>query len=255
MENLRVYGSAPFTVTLLHGGPGAPGEMAPVADELALARGVLEPLQTRNTIEDLIQELKMILEEHAVLPTVLVGYSWGAWLGLLTAARFPNLVRKLILVSSGPLEEKYAAEITQTRLNRLSSEERKEARHLLGKKNLQPGEFARLGELMVLADDFDPLPLKPEGLLLNPEQFERIWNEASALRKSGKLLEEAKQITCPVVAIHGDHDPHPSAGVEAPLTGLLADFKFILLEKCGHTPWMEKRARETFFKVLERELD
>ena len=31
MKNLKVYGNAPFNVAVIHGGPGAPGEMAPVA--------------------------------------------------------------------------------------------------------------------------------------------------------------------------------------------------------------------------------
>jgi pimeloyl-ACP methyl ester carboxylesterase len=253
MENPRTYGNPPFTRALLHGGPGAMGEMAPVARELAVRRGVLEPLQTRDTLEGQIQELRLILEEHASFPVVLVGYSWGAWLGFLTAARYPALVQKLILVSSGPFEEKYVDGMTQTRLGRLSSKERKEAQSLLGGKNLSPREFARLGELMGLADDYDPLPLRSEGVVLDPEQFGKVWPEAALLRKTGKLLEEAKKIRCPVVAIHGDHDPHPAQGVEGPLKGALADFKFILLEKCGHTPWMEKQAREPFFQALEAE--
>jgi hypothetical protein len=35
MKNLRKYGEEPFEVAVIHGGPGAPGEMAPVAGELA----------------------------------------------------------------------------------------------------------------------------------------------------------------------------------------------------------------------------
>jgi len=31
MKNLRKYGKAPFSIAAIHGGPGAPGEMAPVA--------------------------------------------------------------------------------------------------------------------------------------------------------------------------------------------------------------------------------
>src|SRR5215510_9607502 len=31
VENHRTYGSAPYTVAVVHGGPGAAGEMAPVA--------------------------------------------------------------------------------------------------------------------------------------------------------------------------------------------------------------------------------
>jgi len=48
MKNLRIYGNPPFKVAVLHGGPGATRQMAPVARELSLKRGVLEPLQTAS---------------------------------------------------------------------------------------------------------------------------------------------------------------------------------------------------------------
>lgn len=51
MNNLRTYGLSPYRVAVLHGGPGAPGGMAPVARNLSRARGVLEPLQTADTLE------------------------------------------------------------------------------------------------------------------------------------------------------------------------------------------------------------
>ncbi|MHA2061833.1 MAG: alpha/beta fold hydrolase, partial [Candidatus Sifarchaeia archaeon] len=38
MKNLRIYGNKPFNIAVLHGGPGAPGEMAPVARELSSVR-------------------------------------------------------------------------------------------------------------------------------------------------------------------------------------------------------------------------
>mgnify|MGYP001123742900 CR=1 FL=1 len=46
MENPRRYGDAPYNIVVIHGGPGAPGEMAPVAKDLPLDYGVLEPFQT-----------------------------------------------------------------------------------------------------------------------------------------------------------------------------------------------------------------
>ncbi|HEY5599053.1 MAG TPA: alpha/beta hydrolase, partial [Candidatus Manganitrophaceae bacterium] len=213
--------------------------MAPVARELAEKRGVLEPLQTKDSIEALIGELKLVLEEEASGPAVLIGHSWGAWLGFLFAARHPALVQRLVLVSSGPFEEKYASRIMASRLKRLSEQEQKEV-HLLQKGMKDPDQFARLGELMSRADFYDPLPMKTEGVELRPDLFQRVWGEASELRKSGKLLRKAGEIKCPVTAIHGDHDPHPAEGVEKPLAAALNGFKFILLEKCGHIPWMEK---------------
>jgi pimeloyl-ACP methyl ester carboxylesterase len=56
-----------------------------------------------------------------------------------------------------------------------------------------------------------------------------------------------------VVAIHGDYDPHPFQGVKKPLSGILKDFRFILLKNCGHTPWIEKKAVNEFYRVLRAE--
>jgi pimeloyl-ACP methyl ester carboxylesterase len=73
------------------------------------------------------------------------------------------------------------------------------------------------------------------------------------MRQSGELLALAGQIRCPVVAIHGDYDPHPAEGVQEPLSATLGHFRFILLEKCGHTPWMERQARDAFYAILKKE--
>lgn len=254
MDNLRFYGHPPYTVALLHGGPGASGEMAPVARELQDRWGVLEPLQTRMSVEGQVEELRLVLEKMSLVPVSLVGYSWGAWLGTLFAARHPSLVRKLILVSSGPFEEKFADQILMTRLQRLTKKERGKVETLLARPE-DPLAFGLMGEIFAKADYYDPLPMRSEGLELRPDIFKSVWKEAAELRKNGKLLEAAQRVQCPVVAIHGDHDPHPAEGVRQPLVGILKDFRFILLVKCGHTPWMEKRARDEFFKVLRGELD
>ncbi|MHA2109498.1 MAG: alpha/beta fold hydrolase, partial [Candidatus Hodarchaeales archaeon] len=75
------------------------------------------------------------------------------------------------------------------------------------------------------------------------------------LRRSGQLLEKIKSIACPVVAIHGDYDPHPSEGVEIPLSQNLLNFKFFLLKNCGHSPWLEKKASTEFYQTLITEIE
>ncbi len=259
MKNLRKYGGASYRVALIHGGPGAPGEMAPVARELASQWGILEPFQTADTLEGQVEELRAVLERNADLPVTLVGYSWGAWLGYLVAARHPTLVKKLILISSGPFEDGYATDIMKTRLNRLTEVERTEISALLEKLNDPTTEdkdttMARTGELISKADAYDPIQHKDEVLAVQYHVFQSVWNDAEELRSSGKLLQLAEQIKCPVTAIHGDYDPHPAEGVKKPLTNMLNDFRFILLENCGHTPWIERQARDEFFGILKEEL-
>jgi len=262
MQNLRTYGKPPFSVAAIHGGPGAGGEMAPMAKELAGDYGVLEPIQTAITLEGQVQELRQILETHAQPPVTLIGFSWGAWLSLIVATRYPVLIKKLVLAGCGPLEEKHVPLLQKTRLNRLDAGEKNEFEKILKALNNPAAKnknllLNRLGQLASKSDNYDALPdqtnekdrIRPRG-----DIFQNVWEAAAKLRKSGKLLELAGQVQCPVVAIHGAYDPHPAEGVEKPLSAVLKNFRFVVLEKCGHTPWLERQAHEKFYQVLKTEL-
>ena len=89
MHKVRRYGRGPFTVAVVHGGPGAAGGMAEVARGLSSATGVLEPLQTADSVTGQVEELRKVLEEDAALPVTLIGFSWGAWLSTIQPARTP----------------------------------------------------------------------------------------------------------------------------------------------------------------------
>jgi pimeloyl-ACP methyl ester carboxylesterase len=259
MNNFREYGKAPFKTAVIHGGPGVPGEMASVARELSSTRGILEPLQTAKTIERQIEELKDIVTKQGNPPITLIGWSWGAWLSFIFTSQNPAAVKKLILIASGPFEEKDAQNIMKTRLKRLSEEEY--AKTLLLVNALENPAMAnkddtlmRLGKLVSKADSYDPIPHKSQILECRHDIYQSIWGQATKLRSMGLLLEYGKKIQCPVVAIHGNFDPHPAEGVRRPLARILKDFRFILLEKCGHTPWIERMAKDIFFETLRKEI-
>jgi pimeloyl-ACP methyl ester carboxylesterase len=259
MQNFRKYGKGPFETAVIHGGPGVAGEMAPVARELSSTAGILEPLQTAATIEGQVDELKDVLRTEGNPPMALIGWSWGAWLSFLFAAQNPGLVNKLILVASGPFEEKDAQNIMITRLNRLNDKDRAEALLLIGvlegkAMKAKDDTLKRLGKLISKADSYNPIPHRDHILECRYDIYQNIWAQAVELRRNGKLLECGKKIQCPVVAIHGDFDPHPAEGVRRPLARILKDFRFLLLKHCGHTPWIERKAKDTFFNTIRQEL-
>ncbi|MFH1842558.1 MAG: alpha/beta hydrolase [bacterium] len=275
-RQLRLHGETPFRVMVVHGGPGAAGEMAPVAQVLVSGNagpaagtgvsGVLEPLQTAPTLAGQVEELRAILLTHGQPPLTVIGFSWGAWLSFLLASQFPELVAKLILVGSGPFEEQYVAAISDTRRQRLDVAEREEFDTILADlervapertdPDLRTKLINHLGILANKADQYDPVadpatnafPVEIRGELF------AAWPEGAALRKSGELLAAGEQIGCPVLAIHGEYDPHPAAGVSQPLVRVIEDFRFVLLPACGHKPWIERQAREAFYRLLAAEL-
>jgi pimeloyl-ACP methyl ester carboxylesterase len=259
MQNLRMYGKPPFSVAVVHGGPGAAGEMAPVARELSIGYDVLEPLQTAASLDGQVAELTALLQEHGHLPVSLIGHSWGAMLSLLVASASPALVRRLLLVGCAPLEERYAGTILETRMSRLDDAEKGEALRLMKVLEAPYGQdsdvtWARLGALLAKADAFDPLPSPDETAEYRYWMVQAVWQEAYDFRLRGGFLETARRIRCSVVAIHGDYDPHPAEGVREPLSRAVRDFRYVPLRKCGHTPWLERQARERFYEVLRKEL-
>lgn len=146
-------------------------------------------------------------------------------------------------------------------MSRLTAEEREEWEvSLKALGDPDAGDSGRLirriTELSARADQFDPLEElpEPEPLPFQSAVFRSVWAEAAAMRRAGVLLEAASRLRCPVLAIHGDHDPHPAEGVRDSLARVRPGLRFILLRQCGHQPWSERHARDPFYDALRAEL-
>lgn len=78
-KDIRQYGEEPSQVAVLHGGPGGAGEIEPFASELGRrGHAVLEPFQTRQSVDGQVDELRSQIEQHCALPVAVIGWSWGA---------------------------------------------------------------------------------------------------------------------------------------------------------------------------------
>ncbi|WP_156151196.1 MULTISPECIES: alpha/beta fold hydrolase [unclassified Methanosarcina] len=56
------------------------------------------------------------MEENGAIPVTLIGFSWRAMLSFILTVHYPQFVKKRILIGSSPFEEKYAANIMNTRM-------------------------------------------------------------------------------------------------------------------------------------------
>jgi pimeloyl-ACP methyl ester carboxylesterase len=112
--------------------------------------------------------------------------------------------------------------------------------------------FTQLGRLASKVDSYEPM--SEESTEARYDIFKHVWSETELLRSRGGFVEAVKNIRCPVLAIHGDHDPHPVDGIRSLLASTLKDFRLILLEKCGHYPWIERYANGELYAVLKKEI-
>ncbi len=253
MTTIRRYGDSPYNTVVIHGGPGAAGEMAPVAVELAKSQGVLEPLFTGRSIAAQIAELNGALAQCDG-PVTLIGHSWGAWLALLYASGNAQSCAQVVLVGCPPPNEKDAAGINEARLLRLSAADRDKVVDITAFLDAPDGDkdslFSRLGQLINRADTYDPVDDPAPLVDYSYETFAAVWPEAVALRRSGRLRSAFNDLKPPVLAIQGDYDPHPASAIDAAVAPL-PNARFVRLDRCGHTPWREKQARTGFFNLID----
>lgn len=257
---VRIYGNAPYRVAVLHGGPGAPGYMAPVARELSVRRGILEPLQSKDSVEGQIDELITQLTQYADFPVTLIGASWGAILALLTAARNEIDIAKLILVGCAVFDAVSSAAIEERRRSRMDEQTLRRYDELKCAMTAAIGEelhqlASQWAEIIHRADSFEPITTESEKFEVQLDINRKVWGEFKILRDTpGLLRDRFSRIDIPVLAIQGDYDPHDISSVRPFLESCLRDVRFVVLPKCGHEPWGERRARDRFYEILNTEL-
>ena len=211
-------------------------------------RGVVEALQSQYSISELIEELYLQIIEYCQEKPTLIGHSWGAWLAVLFAEKYPKLCKNIILVGCPPLEDKYVKEISLRRLRNLSEEDSKVFQRMMD--NVAADEdIKKISSILEKSDNYDLE--SNEKLIADNEMYNRIWNEAAKLRTNGALLTAFKNIQSRLFLIQGVCDPHPIEGVMKPLEENGIPCKTYILEKCGHNPFMEKYAKEKFYDILQ----
>lgn len=249
---VRLYGKAPYKIVLVHGGPGAIGSLKGFARELNILSqmGVVEALQSKYSIAELIDELYSQISDNCNEKVSLIGHSWGAWLAALFAVKYPELIERIILVGSGPLEDKYVAEIGTRRFENLSEEDGEIFQRLINNQATDE-DMAKIPNVFEKSDNYC---LENRDMhkadKTDSRMHNTIWEEAAGLRTSGELLAAFKRIKNKIVLIQGETDPHPARGIMIPLQENGVECETYILEKCGHSPFMERYAKEDFYKIL-----
>ena len=261
--NIRSYGDRGPYVVLLHGGPGAAGQMGTVGRRLGGRFRVVEPLERASGevpltvarhVADLDEVLRGPLKEG---PVRLVGFSWGAMLALTYAARHPSDVERLLLIACGTFDpgsrEAYEAAMRE----RMDADQQRRFEDLTARLAAETDRqrrnelFAEFGSLCTRIQAFDPLPSESEDEIFYDEGgFRETWSDAVSLQQQGIQPAEFAGIQAPVTMIHGDADPHPGRLVFESLAPLVRDIQYRELSRCGHTPWIERHAREAFYELL-----
>lgn len=256
----RRHGTRAVRVVVLHGGPADAGGAEPIARGLAPSFGVLEPWQRgsgdqRLSVARHVEDLRQLIEREFARPPALVGTSWGAMLALAFAAAHPASAGPIVLVGCGTFTPAARAEFERLRAERTTPEMKRKLDQL-ALDSPDPGDqVLRRHELTGGIENFapiSPLPVDPDAPPFDLRAHEETWSDMLRLQREGVYPAAFSQIRAPVLMLHGDYDPHPGPMIRASLLPHLPQLEYHELARCGHSPWLERHAREEFFSVLTR---
>lgn len=253
---VREYGTSGPCVALLHGGPGAPGYMAPVATRLASACRVFEPFQRGSGGEPLtvarhVADLDDVLTARCRdAACAIVGHSWGAMLALAYAAAHPDRVASLVLVGCGTFTLNARARMHAILEARTDADLRQRLDRLLV-ECVDPNERLQQHALLTLPlYSHDLGTVNPEFEACDARAHHETWSDMMRLEEEGVYPAAFKTITMPVLMLHGAADPHPGPMIHASLAPHLPQLTYVEWDHCGHYPWLERATRDEFFAVL-----
>lgn len=249
-------GAPPLLV--LHGGPGAHHDyllpqMLELSDRFELVfydqRGGgrsktddRAPITWRTHVED----LDRVVEELAISPLVLVGYSWGGLLAMLFAieaargaVRHPPA--RLVLIDPAPVTREYRRVFENEFARRQTNGDITRLREELATSSLRerdPDAYRqRTFELSVAGYFADPsaahdlTPFRVTGRVQ-----ESVWTslgDYDLLAPGGLDL-----VSIPSLIVHGRQDPIPLASSEAAAKALGAEL--VVIDGSGHVPYVER---------------
>lgn len=252
----REWGTGAESVIALHGGPAAVGDVEPLARELGKQWHVLEPFQRGSggcplTVATHVQDLNDLIRDRCRgRRPILIGHSWGAMLALAYAAEHPDTSAGLVLIGCGTFSVAARKEFEARLDARLTPTDRETLASLRQTEPDADRRLAAQGRIMTRAYGYDIEDVSNGPATIDAVAHEETWTDMKRLQRDGTHPAAFAGIGVPVLMLHGEADPHPGRSTMEDLRKHIPHLQYYEFSKCGHSPWLERQARESFLKEL-----
>lgn len=257
-------------IVVLHGGPGMNHDyLIPSMWELAKEHQVIFYDQRSSgkstgvenpeliNLETFVKDLESLRKSLNFEKIIVLGHSWGGFLGMNYALAYPDRVEKLILSNSlGSTSESFQAFLQEyTRRMEPAKEELEKITSSPGFAEGDPVLFEKFCKIIFSKYVYNPQDVDKFNLYYEREEISKffkvnhIFDENLLMRTDINLNCGLNQLKVPTLIIHGDFDPIPCSSAEE-LNKNIPGSKYVLLKNCGHNPFVE--APEAYFGAIEQ---
>ena len=250
-------------IVILHGGPGLDHTyFLPQLEELAKhfqlifydqrgsgkSTGIIDSasINTNNFVED----LEGLRKKLNLSQMNLLGHSWGSFLAINYALKYPRRIKKLILVSSFGVSSKFLNEFVKNREARRTKDDSLALKKIMssdGFAKRAPPTMNQFARLFFKSYFYDQSKSNRLTISFNKRTAANIFPIFSFLGKEFSnydLTTQLKEITCPVLIINGLNDPIPIKYAKE-LNNTIQNSKLVIIKNCGHFPFIEAKKEFT----------
>jgi proline iminopeptidase len=244
-------------VLVLSGGPGEDiRSMQGIADELGkkyrcimweqrgTGRSKLPRLDPSTiNLNAYLEDIEALRKHLQTEKFIVVGNSWGMILGLAYAGTYPNAVRAVVTIGSGPIAYEYLGVFVDNQAIRLWPSEI-EIRDYWRDPAREAANFDRANFERLRAATSAYFVERKKAVQMEMELDPKDYNfrvPGAFLQAEGKydIRPKLKTITAPVLLLQGRQDLAGEANL-CEAHSLIKNSTLAFIDKCGHMPWLEQ---------------
>jgi pimeloyl-ACP methyl ester carboxylesterase len=171
-------------------------------------------------------------------------------LALAYAAAHPTTLSALVLIGCGTFSQAARSEFERRRAAQLTADYQLAIAHIKETETDPNRRHGALARVWTRVYGYDVDDREVDLLVVDTFAHSQTWSDMVRLLNEGVYPTAFAAITCPVLMLHGQADPHPGDITRDDLRLHIPQLEYREFPRCGHSPWLEREAKDEFFERL-----
>lgn len=241
---------------ILHGGPGDSHDtmlqLKELADQYELifydqratGRSTGDADTALHTVGQFVDDLEQLRLKLAPEKINIIGGSWGAMLAMQYAMKYSNNINALVLMSSMGVSSEYFKSYRSNIENNRTTEDSLTLEQITGTDDFKkriPKAMEKFWRIYFRSYFYNPDLADSINLWMRDTTYKSVPGKYAKLGEFFKdydIHDDLKNISCPTLILHGDHDPTPIEWVK-PIHDNIAGSQIVIIKNAGHWLWVE----------------